>query len=180
MEHELDGLLDYAEALEYAQWHGFSLPSEAEWEKAARGTDGREYPWGFEWKKGHANTMENWSLRGLLRRGRTRGATTPVGSFSPQGDSPYGCVDMAGNLSEWTRSLWGENVIDPAFHYPYEAGDGREDLETSPEILRVLRGGSYSESHWNARCTYRQSFVPIIPFSTFGFRVAVLPFFYGL
>ncbi|HEV7508532.1 MAG TPA: SUMF1/EgtB/PvdO family nonheme iron enzyme [Thermoanaerobaculia bacterium] len=103
--------VSWRDALAFAEWQGFGLPSEAEWEKAARGIDCRVYPWGNEWRKGFANTREHWGAGGgrfrlpLARSWEKRVTTTPVGQFSPRGDSPFRCVDMAGNVWEWSQSL---------------------------------------------------------------------------
>lgn len=164
-------VVSWHDALAYARWKGMGLPSEAEWEKGARGTEGRIYPWGNEWVSGRANcaeaegTRSGW-LQRFRRRRRDGGTTTPVGAFSPLGDSPYGCADMAGNVWEWTRSDLAA--------YPYVANDGRENLE-SPS-LRVLRGGAFSSAPRRVRCAVRDRDEPGFRVGLIGFRVVVSPF----
>lgn len=139
------------------------LPSECEWEKAARGSDGRLWPWGSEWDEANCNNGElNLS------------DASPVGMF-PTGASPYGCLDMAGNTWEWTMSLWGEDWQKPQFGYPYDPADGREDRAAGDKVSRVLRGGSFSDDRHFARCASRFRYSPLRRYDLDGFRVVVSP-----
>lgn len=153
--------VSWDDAMAFCQWASQAsgrvvrLPSEAAWEKAARGVDGHIWPWGDrppdETRCNFADNIKD---------------TTPVGQYSPQGDSPYGCADMAGNVWEWTSSIYKG--------YPYDAEDGREGLESRAH-RRVVRGGSFAFPG-RARGAFRRGYFPGKWDGFYGFRVVVSPF----
>jgi formylglycine-generating enzyme required for sulfatase activity/tRNA A-37 threonylcarbamoyl transferase component Bud32 len=150
--------VEWDECVAYCEWarqltgFGFSLPSEAEWEKAARGTDGRVFPWGNE-------MPDAWRCA----FGNSEKGTSTVGRFGARGKSPYGCDDMAGNVWEWTRSLHAA--------YPYLPTDGRETA--SSRGPRALRGGSFGSPARHVRCAFRGGSYPSIRSNLAGFRVLI-------
>jgi len=140
--------VSFKQASEYAQAVGKRLPTEEEWEKAARGTDGREYPWGMEFKKELCNS-----------KAVSYGAPIRGGSFRA-GVSPYGCLDMAGNVYEWTSS-W------------YQAYPGNKDVTKDyGQVFRVLRGGSYGSDRFGVRAARRHYDRLDATRADYGFRCA--------
>ncbi len=132
----------------------FRLPSEAEWEHAARGTDGRLFPWGAD--------EEPFDLARANVKESGRASPTPVGSY-PAGASPYGLLDMAGNVWELTATL---DAL-----YPYDPQRGLEDPQASGR--RIARGGCYANPHGFARCACRFRFAPEMRNPFLGFRLAL-------
>ena len=117
------------------------LPTEVEWEKAARGEYGNEWPWGNEWDSAKCNSKEGG-----------KGDTTPVGAYSPQGDSPYGAADMAGNVWEWCSTKWQKyGDQSPALH----GIDEWTDAYVAGDDSRVLRGGSFVVDARDVRGAFR-------------------------
>jgi formylglycine-generating enzyme required for sulfatase activity len=147
--HPVTGVTWY-EARKYCEWlsqatgREYSLPDEAQWEKACRGGTNCIYPWGDELDSSRCN--------------HGKPELAPVDAYPAQ--NQYECFDLVGNVRQWTITLWGEKPTTPDFKYPWTDKDGRNRLNANSQIRRVIRGSSFTDDAHNLRCSARSGQFP--------------------